>query len=173
MEPRQCEDCSLCCKVIGIAELHKPAGQWCVNFRKGARCTVYGFHPNECKGFQCYWTIVHQLGPEWRPDRCKLVLWSNQDLRIIVDVDDDHPDAWRREPFYSGMKSWTDPKLEHPLQVLVRVRGRMIVLFKDEDIDLGPYDSRNSVDSGYERRGGELRAFARYVPAQPRKANAE
>src|SRR5262249_30379307 len=143
MEPRPCEECSLCCKVIGVTDLHKPAGKWCVNFRKGQRCTVHGFHPGDCKTFQCCWTIVHELSGDWRPDRCKLVLWSNQEGRIIVDVDQDHPDAWRREPFYSGMKSWADPRLARPLQVLVRTRGRLIVLFKDEDIDLGPYDLKD------------------------------
>ena len=168
---RACEDCSFCCKVLGIAALNKPAHQWCVNFKKGARCTVYGDHPDECKSFQCYWTIVETLPQDWRPDRCKFVLWSNQDRRIIVDVDPDFPDAWRKEPFLSGMKSWTLPTLATPMQVLVRVKGRMIVLFPDTEIDLGPYDSSNSVDSGYVMQNGRPTPYARYVPAKNKSAS--
>jgi len=37
---RQCGDCSLCCKVLGIPELDKPKDSWCANFAAGtgSRC---------------------------------------------------------------------------------------------------------------------------------------
>ena len=37
---RQCGDCSLCCKVLGIPELNKPKDEWCPNFAAGIGSVV-------------------------------------------------------------------------------------------------------------------------------------
>jgi hypothetical protein len=38
---KSCGDCGMCCKVLHIGELDKPAGQWCGVFRKGSGCGDY------------------------------------------------------------------------------------------------------------------------------------
>ena len=162
---RSCGTCSLCCKVIGIAALDKPAGRWCSHFAKGLGCSIYADAPGECRTFMCSWLITPALGEEWRPDRCKLVLWTNRVGRMIVDADADFPNAWRREPFYGQLKAWSDRRQAAPLEVLVRSKGRMFVVFPEADIDLGPYDKGDSVASGYREEGGRQVPYAMFVPA--------
>jgi hypothetical protein len=151
--------------VIGIAALDKPAGQWCPHFAKGKGCSIYAEAPDECHGFNCTWLLTPRLGEEWRPDRCKLVMWTNRPGRLIVDVDADFPNAWRREPYYAQLKAWSDRSRPDASEVLVRVKGRMIVVFPETDIDLGPYDRSNSIASGYRTENGRQVPYAVFVPA--------
>lgn len=162
---RPCGSCSLCCKVIGIAALDKPAGQWCPHFARGIGCAIYSDAPSECHKFQCYWSTEVLKDDAWKPDHCKLVVWSNKSDRIIVDVDGDYPNAWRREPFFSQIKAWSDRNRAAPVEVLVRVRGRMFVVFPEAEIDLGPYDLSKSIVSGYRQEAGRAVPFAEYVRA--------
>jgi len=154
--------------VIGIAALDKPPGQWCPHFSRGVGCTIYTAAPSECHQFQCYWSNETLKADEWKPDRCKLVVWSNKADRIIVDVDGDYPNAWRREPYYRQIKAWSDRRSGNVVEVLVRVRGRMFVVFPETEIDLGPYDLSKSIVSGYRDEGGHTAPFAEYVPATRR-----
>lgn len=62
LAPRTCESigCALCCKVLLIEELGKPAHKWCKhakpeNSRDPGACTCYDTRPNACRGFQCTW----------------------------------------------------------------------------------------------------------------------
>ena len=162
---RPCGSCSLCCKVIGIAALGKPSGQWCPHFKRGTGCGIYVDAPSECHSFQCFWSTEILKGDEWKPDRSKLVVWSNKRDRIIVDVDGDYPNAWRREPHYSQIKAWSNRNKAAPVEVLVRVRGRMFVVFPEAEIDLGPYDLSKSIVSGYREEAGRTLPFAEYVTA--------
>ena len=168
MSIRECGSCSLCCKVIGIAALHKPAGKWCVHFERGVGCAIYADAPSECRQFQCFWSNETLKGDEWKPDRCKLVVWTNKARRIIVDVDGDYPNAWRRAPYYSQIKAWSDRSVATPIEVLVRSGGRMIVIFPEGEVDLGPYDISMSIVSGYREVDGRSTPFAEYVPASGR-----
>jgi hypothetical protein len=160
---RPCGDCSLCCKVLAINVLDKAAGQWCGYFRKGVGCTVHGSAPAECQRFQCFWTVSGALGDEWRPDKSKLVLWSNVENRLIVEVDPAFPNAWRREPFYGQLKTWSDRDRVPALEVLVRTAGRIIVVFPEADLDLGPNQSEASIDSGYRVEAGRKIPYAAFV----------
>ncbi len=162
---RPCGSCSLCCKVIGIAALDKPAGKWCPHFVRGAGCGVYGDAPSECRQFQCFWSNETLKGDEWKPDRCKLVVWTNTPGRIIVDVDGDYPNAWRREPYFRQIKAWSNRSTASPVEVLVRVRGRMTVIFPEVEIDLGDYDVSKRVVSGYRMEDGRSVPYAEYLPA--------
>ncbi len=113
----------------------------------------------------CSWLITPSLGEAWRPDRSKLVLWTNKVGRMIVDVDADYPNAWRREPYYGQLKAWSNRRQPGSLEVLVRAKGRMIVVFPEADIDLGPYDRGDGVASGYREEGGREVPYAVFVPA--------
>jgi hypothetical protein len=169
MDARECGTCSLCCKVIGIAALDKPAGKWCPHFAKGVGCSVYADAPAECRHFQCYWLRGTLKGDEWKPDRCKMVVWANKPDRIIIDVENEFPNAWRREPYYRQIKAWSDRSRAAPVEVLVRVHDHMLVVFPEAEIDLGPYDLSNSIVSGYRDVGGRPTPFAEYVPATARR----
>ena len=158
---KPCGSCSLCCKVMTVSEIGKPAGSWCPRFAKGVGCTTHDAKPGACSEFQCYWSVSEVLGEEWRPDRSKLVLWSDAEGRVIVEVDPSTPSAWKREPFFSALKSWSDTRRPRPLQVLVRVGGRYIVLFPEAEIDVGPHQAGMKLDVGYR----EHTPFAEWAPA--------
>lgn len=119
--------------------------------------------PPSCQRFQCFWTISSTLGEEWRPDRSKLVMWSDALGRLIVEVDPAFPNAWRLQPYYAMLKTWSDRDRPPTLEVLVRAAGRVCVIFPEADIDLGPYQPEASVDSGYRIEGGRKIPFAAYV----------
>jgi hypothetical protein len=42
---RQCGDCTMCCKVLPIEELSKPAHQWCQHAKPGSGCAIYQSRP--------------------------------------------------------------------------------------------------------------------------------
>lgn len=165
MGDRTCGSCSLCCKVIGIAALDKPAGRWCRHYARSVGCAIHAAAPSECRTFMCSWLITPSLGEEWRPDCSKLVLWTNKVGRLIVDVDADHPGAWRLQPYYGQLKTWSNRREPGSLEVLVRAQGRMIVVFPEADIDLGPFGKGDGVASGYRDEGGREVPFAVFVPA--------
>ncbi len=70
---KECGSCGLCCKVMAIRELKKPAGTWCKHWGKGIGCTIYATRPQECKGFNCIW-LVSKAPPSFFPKTCKAVL---------------------------------------------------------------------------------------------------
>ncbi len=85
---------------------------------------------------------------------------------MIIEVDASIPDAWRREPYYAQIKAWSTRGAAPPhLLVMVRDRGRLLVVFPEGEIDLGPEQPDMRLDTGYEHRGGRLQPFARYEAA--------
>lgn len=162
---KSCGECSLCCKILRINVLEKPAGVWCHHFAKGKGCSTHATAPGECRKFQCYWSISDLLGEDWRPDRSKLVIWSNTPGRIIVDVDPAHANAWRHEPYLSQLRAWSNRERSAPLEVLVRIGERMLVVFPEGEIDLGPQKTECAINSGYHVEGGRKVPFAEFVQA--------
>lgn len=164
---KSCGTCSLCCKVMAVTEIGKAAGAWCPRFAKGVGCTVHADKPQTCRRFQCYWSISEVLGEEWRPDRSKLVLWSDAEGRVIVEVDPSTPSAWKREPFYSALKTWSDTRRPRPLQVLVRSGAGYTVVLPEADLDVGPRPDGGQLDIGYREIEGGYEPYARWAPVEP------
>ncbi len=163
---KPCGECSLCCKILRINVLEKPAGVWCHHFAKGQGCSIHASSPGECRRFQCYWTLSDVLGEEWRPDRSKLVIWSNTPARLIVDVDPAFPNAWKRQPYYGQLKAWANRDLPAPMEVLIRIKERMLVLFPEGEVDLGPQQTERSISSGYHVEFGRKTPYAQFVEAR-------
>jgi hypothetical protein len=144
---RACGTCTLCCKLLGVAELAKPAGKWCRHCAPGKGCTIYATRPDDCRSFVCGWLVQPELGPDWKPERSKVILSWHSDrvgggTRLAVVVDPSHPSAWRNPPIYQKLKQWAfqgGPTVSRPLQLLVTVKsaGRLFVILPDQDIDIG------------------------------------
>jgi hypothetical protein len=162
-DPKPCGGCSLCCKLMGVEAIAKPADIWCRHFAKGVGCAIYAERPGACRAFQCLWSLTDGLGEEWRPDRSKLVLSSDADGRVIVEVDPATPSAWRREPYHSVFRTWSDARKPLPLQVLVRVNNRILVVFPETEIEIGPYRPDMRLDVGY-RDGAPFAEWAAPMP---------
>lgn len=94
-----CAECMLCCKTHGVEELQKPPCVWCKHAEKGIGCKIYETRPDSCRVFDCVWLQSqegeHPLPPSLRPDKCKVVLASDENDVITATVDPAYPDAWK------------------------------------------------------------------------------
>jgi len=136
---RSCGKCSLCCKLAKVDELDKPEGVWCRHCAPGrGGCTIYETRPAVCRNWFCNWIADPNLGPEWQPLTCKMILFfENFGSRLRVCVDPGHANVWRREPYYSQIKQWSRSAVEARQQIVVTIRRRVIVILPDKDVDLG------------------------------------
>lgn len=158
-----CGPCGMCCKLMHIPELQKPAHSWCPSYRKGAGCTVYATRPRSCAEFMCMYLQADVLPESWRPDKAKFVIWTGREQhRLIIDVDPQHPTAWKQRGYYDQIKVWADRRNPEPFEVTVRVGDRVTVVFPEADIDLGP-DQGRPIESGYEVIAGVELPYARFV----------
>lgn len=105
--PNACEDCTLCCRLLPVEGLDKPANVACRHLGAHGGCGVYSERPDACRFFQCVWLNSRTRRPAsdalpdaLRPDRCHVVLgprnWRAGGDTLFVHVDPDHPEAWRR-----------------------------------------------------------------------------
>jgi len=135
---RECGECTMCCKVMGIEELEKPAGTWCTHCTTGRGCSIYDRRPAECRAFVCAWLQSDVFGEEWKPSRCKFALWAEPgNVNLKVSVDPARPDAWRKEPYYSYFKTWVRERIDRGGKVVILTGKRAIAVLPDRDIDLG------------------------------------
>jgi hypothetical protein len=138
---RACGSCTLCCKVPSIAELGKPAGAWCTHCLPGRGCGIYTLRPMVCRGAYCEWMMSKGLGPEWKPDRSKIVLFKSEGgRRLTAHVDPGYPTAWRRSPFYENLKLWAAEAARRTPEmdlVDVMIGEQEIVILPDREVELG------------------------------------
>jgi hypothetical protein len=135
---RECGTCTLCCKVFRIDEVESPPGKWCRHCAPGRGCTIHETRPPVCRGFFCLWFYQPGLGPEWKPEKSKIVL--NLELngqRLAAHVDASVPGAWRRSPYYEVLKRWSADAIARQQQVSVWIGQQCIVILPDREIDLG------------------------------------
>jgi hypothetical protein len=136
MTTRSCGECTLCCKVMAIEELAKPAGSWCQHCGPGRGCRIYDERPLECRHFDCLWLTDERFGPHWKPSKSKLVLTASED-GLEIRCDPGFPDAWRREPLRGEIQNLATSGEQHDVTVLVIVGSRMILVTSQQEFDLG------------------------------------
>ena len=93
---KQCGPCALCCKIMAVPEIEKPAHQWCQHCKIGIGCAIYEARPTACR--ECVWLQVPAdvLDDQYRPDRLRVVLQRTNDGTGLVACCDPHrPMAWR------------------------------------------------------------------------------
>jgi hypothetical protein len=133
---KTCGECTLCCKVMAIEALAKPASSWCPQCRPGRGCLIYADRPAECQTFRCLWLINDLLDQRWKPSKSKLVLTTSED-GIEVRCDPGFPDAWRKEPFRSEIHQWAVSGETHDVTVIVMTGQKMILITAEREFDLG------------------------------------
>jgi hypothetical protein len=146
---RTCGTCSLCCKVVSITELAKPAGVWCGHFLPGKGCGIHATRPFVCRGAYCEWMIAKGLGPEWKPERAKFALFvTNGGRRLTAHVDPGSPAAWRRSPYYENFKQWSREGIAKAPEmhlVDVMIGERCTVVLPDREVDLGIVSAQEEI----------------------------
>ncbi|HEY3696534.1 YkgJ family cysteine cluster protein [Phenylobacterium sp.] len=168
---KSCGACGMCCKLLGVAELDKPAGRWCRHYRPASGCAVYDARPGPCASFECLWLESTKLDDGWRPDRAKFVLYTERGgKRLNVIVDPASPAAWRREPYYARLKAMSQ-RIEEGCELVVAIGDRRIVVFPHEDVDLGVVNPDHKIVSGFAMRDGERVAYAMVLSDLPGPAD--
>jgi len=135
-DQRKCGDCTLCCKVMAIEALDKPAGGWCAHCKPGRGCGIYDRRPGECATFACFWLVNNLLDERWKPSRSKLVLTTSDD-GIEIRCDPGSPNAWRKEPYASEIRAWAEEGERNDMTVVVVSGQRMILITPEHEFDLG------------------------------------
>jgi hypothetical protein len=138
---RKCGTCTLCCKLLAVQEIEKPAGVPCVHCDEGQGCQIYKSRPKQCRMFDCYFLGNPKLRENWRPSKSHIVLVADPNgLRLAAHVDPQWPLAWRPEPFYSMLKKWAQEAMvwsDRLGQVLVCVGKQTIVILPDRNVEVG------------------------------------
>ena len=108
---RQCNECTLCCRLLPVPPLKKRGGERCQHQRHTG-CRVYhkAGMPRECALWNCRWLVNDDTANLSRPDRSHYVIDLMPDfvemrndetsestpIQVVqIWVDPRHPEAWR------------------------------------------------------------------------------
>lgn len=96
MSERQCGECTMCCKLMGVPERKKAPAKWCEDCAQGQGCTIYDTRPPSCRNFQCFWLMDENFPDEFRPDRIgALASFNDTPDSVVLHVDAARPKAVR------------------------------------------------------------------------------
>jgi len=102
---RECGDCRLCCKLIGVAVLEKPPERWCHHACQRG-CGIYETRPEECRTFRCLW-LDGVLPEHLKPNHIKAVVYGHTldsgVNRVVLHEDPSMPGAYERHPEFRGV----------------------------------------------------------------------
>jgi len=88
MTERHCGSCTLCCKLLPVRELAKPANTKCQH-QSSKGCGIYrqpGF-PNSCHLWSCRWLVGDDTADILRPDRAGYVIDIMPDMMRLENND--------------------------------------------------------------------------------------
>jgi hypothetical protein len=136
---RTCGSCMLCCTVMHVPELNKPAAVMCSHAVAGKGCTIRDQRPQACRRFFCGWRLDPNIDSLWKPSICGFVITI--ELRyasMLIMVDPARPLAWRMQPYYGRLKEWSGRAfMEDKRIVAVVAGGEATVILPDRDVPIG------------------------------------
>lgn len=95
---RRCGSCSVCCSVLRVDELSKPAGRDCAHQRAEGGCAIHDSRPPVCRGYHCLW-LQGGLEDEERPDRTGGVVdLGSTGLGVRLTIHEIRPGAFDDSP---------------------------------------------------------------------------
>lgn len=83
---RSCGTCTVCCRILEIQALDKPAGILC-RHNTGTGCGIYPERPEACARWHCLWRRIDTLPDGLRPDRSG-VMFSLESRSPTADAPD-------------------------------------------------------------------------------------
>lgn len=144
---RSCGTCTLCCKVMRVATLHKPPGQWCQHCAASKGCTIYETRPGECAAFSCVWLSTPSLGEEWLPAKSKIVLvYNERNNNLSAHVEAGNAAVLKKSPYREKLQEWMQAGLKKGGFVYLSVGGVMSILLPDGEHLLGELAGDDLVD---------------------------
>ncbi len=150
IDGRSCGSCTLCCKVLGVPEVKKARGSWCIHCDRGSGCRIYADRPQACRSFLCGWLTNRQFGPEWKPDRSKIVITVDRDGNgLTFQCDPGFPQAWRKEPYYTQIRNLVAIAAKHDGMISVYSGQNLIVVSLAGEFPLGQVDHNDQIVREY------------------------
>jgi hypothetical protein len=178
---RSCGSCTLCCKVFAVPEVESPRSILCKYCDPGKGCSIHFSRPPVCRQFFCNWLLVETLGPEWQPERSKIVLQSvalaGGHQGLSIQADPDFPDNWRLPPYYAQIKSWALKASQHTMQngpiyfVISEIDRRKFLILPDRELDLGVFKDSESIEFERQSRNGRTAITARKATSVGRQSD--
>jgi hypothetical protein len=136
---RICGSCTLCCTVMQVEELNKPAGVTCSYLAAGSGCTIRDQRPRACRRFFCGWRLDPNIDSLWKPSICGFVLTIS--LRygsMLLMVDPARPLAWRMQPYLGRLKEWSARAFKEDKRIVAIVAGgEATVILPDREVAIG------------------------------------
>jgi hypothetical protein len=115
----ECGDCSMCCKLLHVGEINKPAGKWCPHVDVGHGCTIYATRPKSCSAFECMWLQEETMPEDLKPNKSHVVLWVNETGEfLMVSVDPNFPEAYKQGEMANLLKSMLQVP-EHKIGIII------------------------------------------------------
>jgi len=96
---RECGSCSLCCKLLSVDALNKPANTWCGGWEKDKGCTIYEDRPESCRTFECAWLQVPDMPENLKPNKVKCFIGGTTNGDTAIYVDPSFPFAYQEGAF--------------------------------------------------------------------------
>jgi hypothetical protein len=136
---RTCGSCMLCCTVMLVDELNKPAGTTCSYAVAGSGCTIREHRPRSCRRFFCGWRLDPNIDSLWKPSICGFVLTiSLRYSALLLMVDPARPLAWRMQPYHGRLKEWAARAFKEDKRIVAVVAGgEATVVLPDCDVPIG------------------------------------
>ncbi len=135
---RDCGSCTMCCKIMGISEIDKVRNKWCPHCAIGKGCKIYETRPPSCRLFYCQYLRDARIPEHWKPSRSRMVLsYAGNAGRLSIFVDSDRSDAWRKEPYYSDLKTWAKNGVATKTYIVVFIGDDLTVVLPDRDKPIG------------------------------------
>ena len=160
---RECGECSLCCKVMGVPEVKPERHSWCPHADPGRGCKIYEKRPLPCQQFVCLWLIDEKLGEHWYPAKSKILIDYRDNVLCFV-VDPAYPRRWLEQPWLDDIK--TLARHGHKTgkwSTAVLVKGDRIPVLAGPAVRLAPA-SRLAPGSAPSLPSGLLRSIGTHTP---------
>lgn len=101
---RKCGDCQLCCKLVPVPTIDKPAGQRCQHQSRARGCKIYDERPVDCSLYSCQWLTDKTIANLRRPDRSHYVIDPTPDYIRV------QPNDGSAESVVPVVQVWCDPR---------------------------------------------------------------
>lgn len=142
---KSCGTCNLCCKILEIPELDKAANAWCTHCDIGIGCKAYEARPATCRDFMCRYLVDPALDEQWHPATCRFILCIDHASNLVIQVDPQRPDAWKREPYHSSFRRHAKTVYQRGTMIFVKIGSRTFLILPDRDADLGDFGPNDRV----------------------------
>lgn len=111
LNTRECGECGLCCNLLSVPALEKPAREWCKHCSKTG-CAIYENRPTVCRTWYCGYRAntfkfpdgsTSTLGEHWRPNKCGMIVSPPHSGRMGIIVAKGSEGKWMTEPWMTDV----------------------------------------------------------------------